>query len=250
MCARGNTARLIVALSLLSSPLWPTTTRAGYEEDPTLGGVTVNGRITYAGELPKRPKSLPVHRDSAYCGNAVPNETLLIDGASRSIEGVIVSLDEVAKGKPFSKEEVLVFENNDCRFRPRVSGIIAGTQLEIRNTDPIMHNTHIRKENRFGTTVVNVAQPAGAKVIRKSLQESGVLDIRCDAHPFMYASIHIFEHPYFAVTDETGQFQLTHVPPGKYRLKMWQETLGYRESPVVVPSKGPVMVDVEFPPEE
>ena len=241
---------IMVALALPWGILETIEAQAGYEQDPTLVGVTVSGRVTFAGELPKKPKTLPVHRDSAFCGKAVPNESLLVDGGSRSIVGVVVSLEGVAKGKPFTKDEVLVFENHTCRFRPRVSAVSAGSQLEIINTDPIMHNTHIRKDDRFGSTVLNVAQPAGAKVIRKPLLEVGALDIRCDAHPFMYASIHVFEHPYFVVTDEAGQFQLTQVPPGKYRLKMWHEALGYRESLLVVPAKGPVTVDLELRPEE
>jgi hypothetical protein len=82
------------------------------------------------------------------------------------------------------------------------------------------------------------------------LHESGLLDIRCDAHAFMYASIHVFEHPYFAVTNESGRFELTHVPPGTYRLKVWHETLGVRERTVVVPDRDSVTVDVELYTEE
>jgi plastocyanin len=240
----------IVVFSLLWGLFGTIQAQAGYEEDPTISGVTVSGRVTYGGELPKQPKSLPVHRDSVFCGNSMPNEALLVDSSTRAMGSVVVSLEGVEKGKPISKDTVILFQNNACRFRPRISAITEGSQLEIVNSDPIMHNTHIRKENRFGNTVLNVAQPAGAKVIRKQLQEPGPLDIRCDAHPFMHAAMYVFEHPYFAVTDETGQFQLTQVPPGKYRLVMWHEALGYRERPLVVPPKGPVSVDLELHPEE
>lgn len=109
-----------------------------------------------------------------------------------------------------------------------------------------MHNTHIRKESRFGNTVINVAQPVGAPVIEKGLEEVGLLDVRCDAHTFMRASLHVFEHPYFTVTDESGGFILTHVPTGTYRLQLWHEVLGAYEQDVIVPSAGELSLDIEM----
>jgi plastocyanin len=240
-------AALIVG-GIVSALLPDSNAEPAYEADHSIGGVTVNGRAVLTGALPN-PKPLPVHRDSAFCGNTMPNEALQVNGSSRELGGVVVSLEGVVKGKPL-EDQTVVFENRTCRFLPRVNAVAAGSLLVISNTDPIMHNTHIRKDSRFGVTVVNVAQPLGSRDIRKHLHEAGILDIRCDAHSFMYASIHVFEHPYFAVTNEKGRFELTHVPPGTYRLKVWHETLGVRERTVVVPGKDSVTVDVELHPEE
>ena len=244
-----RTARTgLIAGGIVSALLSGGNVEPAYEADQSIGGVTVNGRAVLTGALPK-PKPLPVHRDSAFCGKTMPHEGLQVDDSSREIGGVVISLEGVAKGKP-REEQTVLFENRTCRFLPRVNAVAAGSLLIISNADPIMHNTHIRKDSRFGVTVVNVAQPPGSKEIRKPLHESGILDIRCDAHAFMYASIHVFEHPYFAVTNEDGRFELTHVPPGTYRLKVWHETLGVRERTVVVPGKESITVNVELHPEE
>jgi hypothetical protein len=249
MMGRKTTTRAALIFGgIVSALLASSNAEPAYEVDQSIGGVTVNGRAVLTGALPK-PKPLPVHRDSAFCGKTMPHEGLQVDGSSREVGGVVVSLEGVAKGKPL-EEQTLLFENRTCRFLPRVNAVAAGSLLVISNADPIMHNTHVRKDSRFGVTVVNVAQPPGSKDIRKHLHESGLLDIRCDAHAFMYASIHVFEHPYFAVTNESGRFELTHVPPGTYRLKVWHETLGVRERTVVVPGKDSVTVDVELHPEE
>jgi len=32
----------------------------------------------------------------------------------------------------------------------------------------------------------------------------------------MQAYIHVFDHPFFAVTDERGAFSMTNIPAGKY----------------------------------
>jgi hypothetical protein len=36
----------------------------------------------------------------------------------------------------------------------------------------------------------------------------------------------VIEHPFYAITGAAGEFALNNVPPGKYTLNVWQETLG------------------------
>jgi plastocyanin len=146
----------------------------------------------------------------------------------------------VAKGKPLDAGPAAL-DNRACRFHPRVRAITLGTPLEIGNADPVLHNTHIWRE---GVTFLNVALPPGGEPIRKTVAALGRLDVRCDAHKFMQASVHVFAHPYFAVTDDAGRFELTKVPPGTYRLRVWHETLGSQEQTVQVSGKGPVTVNL------
>lgn len=221
-----------------------------YEGDPSVAGVTVSGRATYAGPLPK-PDRVLVHRDSKFCGETVSIDKIQVERASGGIEGVVISLEGIDRGKPLLPDKTgITFENRNCRFVPRTNATVVGSTLEILNSDPILHNTHIRIDNRLGPTVINVVQPAGTDVIRKSLRTAGFLDIRCDAHTFMRASIHVFEHPYFTVTDGTGRFEMAQVPPGTYRLRMWHEALGARTKTITVPSTGSLTVDVGLSREE
>ncbi len=242
----GRALRTTLAPMLACGVLGSIQANADYAGDAATTGVTVSGRVILVGTVPKRAKTLPVTRDPDFCGTTMPNESLLLDGTSRAVFGVVVSLDGIAKGKPLPVDQTLVVDNRACRFHPRISAIGTGSVLEIRNSDPIMHNTRIHKDSRFGPDFKNVVQPAGAKAIQKPLHEPGMLDIRCNAHPFMYAAVHVFEHPYSAVTDAAGRFELTQVPPGKYRVKMWHEFLGERETTLTVPAKGPVAVDLEL----
>ena len=220
-----------------------------YEGDAAVSGVTVSGRAIFSGSMPK-PERLPVHRDSVVCGMTMPNEALLVDRASHGVAAVVISLEGVTKGKPLSKELNMVLENRACRFVSRVSATTVGSTLEIRNTDSILHNTHVRRENKLGPTVINVAQPVGTSAILKPLHVVGFMDVRCDAHTFMRAAIHVFEHPYFAVTDQAGRYELPQVPPGSYRLRMWHEAVGVRTKNITVPATGSLTVDLELNPEE
>lgn len=221
-----------------------------YEGDPSVAGVTVSGRVLYTGSLPK-PERVPVHRDSKFCGEAVSIDRIHVERASGGIDGVVISLEGIGRGKPLVPDKtVITFENRTCQFVPRINVAVVGSVLEILNRDPILHNTHMRIDGRSGPTIINVVQPAGVDVIMKTLQIAGFFDIRCDAHTFMQASMHVFEHPYFAMTDSTGRFEMTQVPPGTYRLRMWQEALGARTKTITVPSTGPLTVDLGLSPEE
>ena len=221
-----------------------------YEGDPSVAGVTVSGRVLYTGSLPK-PDRVPVHRDSRFCGETVSIDKIQVDRASGGIEGVVISLEGIGRGKPLVPDKTVIkFENRTCRFVPRTNVAVVGSVLEILNSDPILHNTHMRIDGRSGPTIINVVQPAGVDVIIKTLQIAGFFDIRCDAHTFMQASMHVFEHPYFAMTDSTGRFEMAQVPPGTYRLRMWHEALGTRTKTITVPSTGPLTVDLGLSPEE
>lgn len=218
---------------------------AAYEVDEDLQGATLSGTVTLNGAIPK-PKPLPVHRDSAVCGASVPDESLTVDLETRGIVGVVVSLAGVTRGKALPEAGTATIQNLNCRFHKRATAALVGSVLHIENRDPVMHNTHVREETRFGDTIINVAQPVGAPVIEKDLDETGLLDVRCDAHTFMRASLHVFGHPYFTVTDETGRFTLRQVPPGTYRLKVWHEVLGAYEQDVTVSPQGELTLSIEL----
>ena len=42
----------------------------------------------------------------------------------------------------------------------------------------------------------------------------------------MNAEMMVVPHPYYAVTDESGQFEFTNVPPGHYVIVAWHEGWG------------------------
>ena len=62
----------------------------------------------------------------------------------------------------------------------------------------------------------------------------------------MAGSLQVFDHPYFAVTDEQGNFQLPSLPAGTYTITVWHETLGSLEQEIVVPSHGLVTINFAY----
>ena len=72
----------------------------------------------------------------------------------------------------------------------------------------------------------NSAQPAGVPDIQKTFASAEQpFYIKCDVHPWMKAWIMVADHPYFAITDENGNFKIENVPAGEYEIVFWQEKL-------------------------
>ena len=205
---------------------------------------TVQGQATFIGTTIPDVQISKIYRDSQLCGEEITGEELNVAEGSRGIEGVIVSLEGIAKGKSMPKKDVIVIENRGCRFIPYVTATIVGSTLQVLNTDPILHTTHARLESRYGRTIWNIVQQAGAQGITKSLSMAGLVDIRCDLHPNMRSYVQVFDHPYFTITDAEGFFEFKSVPAGTYQLTAWHGRLGSKGKTITVPPKGTVMVDI------
>jgi hypothetical protein len=69
---------------------------------------------------------------------------------------------------------------------------------------------------------------------------------KCDVHPWMAAYIGVVAHPYFAVTDAGGAFEITNLPPGTYTLEAWHERFGRRTAQVTIGARQAQTVTFSF----
>jgi len=210
----------------------------GYEEVTVTNGGTIRGLVKAQGKLPKLPP-LEVSKFKEVCKN-VPNESLIV-GSGQGVRYAVVTLERVTKGRAVEREALHELDNLGCRFVPHVQAASIGQFLLIKNSDPILHTAHAYFPN--GQPHFNVGLYPG-KVSRKPLVSPGVVKIVCEVHPWMSAYIVVTEHPYHAVTDIYGEYEIRDVPPGTYQLKVWHETLGTQEKQVEV--KGGAISKVDF----
>ena len=213
-----------------------------YDVIPVEDGGELSGTIKLRGELPQI-MPLKVDRDPAYCGTTVPDNSLIINPANKGIENVVVSLEGIHQGKKHAPE-ILVLENTKCHFEPHILAGVVEDLLEIKNSDPVMHNTHLRLEGEG--TILNMALPPGINPIRKSLTTAGMINANCDAHRFMKARILVFDHPYFSVTGKNGEFKISNIPPGHYKIKVWHEMLPVKEQEVTIAANGKTDLSLEL----
>ena len=183
---------------------------------------SVTGTVSVAGAY-QRPKPLPVFKNRSFCGTAVPNETLLI-GADGGLRNAVVLLRPL-DGKVPTQPGAVILDNKHCAFTPHVQVVTVGSELLLKNSDPILHTVHARLDKE---TLFNVGLPKWRQV-NKRLDRAGVVRIDCDVlHTWMSAAIVVTDTPYSAVTDEHGRFTLDGLPLGAYEMEVWHERLGAR----------------------
>ena len=204
---------------------------------------SIIGEVRFTDDPPTLP-TVKVSKDQDYCGDALPNDTYLI-AADGALQNVVVFLDippSKAGGDP-QKDNIL--NNTGCRYLPRILAIQKGERLRVKNNDPKLHIPHSYHEDR---TVFNLSLPFKGTAIDATsrIRQAGVLKVVCDTHAWMLAYIHVFDHPYFAVTDERGMFTISNLPAGNYVLKAWHEDAGVRSQEIVVPETGDVRTVFEF----
>ena len=133
-------------------------------------------------------------------------------------------------------------DQKQCVFVPRVVIVPVGGTVEFLNSDRLLHNVRGGgKEN----PPFNRAQPH-ARTIAIGFKSPEVLRVDCDLHSWMRGWIVVAEHPFYAVTNEEGEFVFENVPPGKYKLQAWQETLGRANQEVTVAGEGTQTITVRM----
>jgi hypothetical protein len=213
---------------------------AAYEVVDVKDGGTIKGKVVYQGQVATK-KIIP-SKDVETCGE-MREEPLIVVGADKGVQDVVVYLKDVQKGQAPSKAtRKPEINNHKCNFEPHVQAVPVGS-IVIVNSDPVMHNTH----GFFGKqTVFNQALPTQGMRIEKPIKKPGLMRVECDTHGWMLAWIHASDHPYYAVTKKDGTFSIPDVPPGSYTLVAWQEYTDATEVPVTVRAKEATQQTIEL----
>lgn len=211
---------------------------------PCAEAASISGEVKFTGPLPNHPQ-IQVTKDQDYCGLTLPNEIYII-GSGRGLKNVVVYIDHpLHTPTPSREDKENLLDNRACSLVPRVMAMRWGERLVVRNNDPKLHIVHSYAEKR---TVFNLSLPfRGQRMeITQKIKKPALLQINCDTHGWMRAYIHVFGHPFFAVTDERGSFSIPNIPAGKHTVKAWHEEAGVRSVEVTMPEEGEVRVYFEF----
>jgi hypothetical protein len=207
-------------------------------------GGSISGAITYSGTA-AAPKKLAVTKDVAICGKSDHLDESLVVGAGGGIKDVIVSVTNVKGGKSLEAMGTqFVLDQKGCAYVPHVSLLPVNKPLQILNSDGILHNIH-----SFSTknTPVNLPQPKFKKKLEKAFTATENISVKCDVHGWMSAWVMVVDHPYHAVTDASGKFTITDVPPGTYTVEFWQEALGKQTTQVTVAAGATATLNFKYP---
>lgn len=213
----------IFSAGLLATELQKVAGRTKYQVIEVIDGGEIVGKVKWVGTIPE-VKRLVVNKDVEVCcpndQGSKPFPRLIISPKTRGVKNTVVYLANISQGKKLEKPKVNPkLDQIECVYVPHVLIVPVGARLDMLSSDNLLHNIHM-----FGAASYNLAFPLANKVITKRLRKPGVVRAVCDAgHNWMSAFIHVVEHPYFALTDDNGNFKLAAIPPGTYELQAWHE---------------------------
>jgi hypothetical protein len=209
----------------------------GYTEAPVTNGGTITGRVTWDGAPPVTPPT-PVKQDPGTCG-ATRESTSVQVSKEGGVANVVVYLVDITSGKKMELPVKPVLDQKGCHYLPTMQVIARNSELQVKNSDPILHNVHAYT-GQGGATVLNLAMPKQDMVIGKKITKPGGMTLKCDVHDFMRAAFFVAENPYFAVTGTDGTFSITDVPAGTYTIATFHEVANGKQASVTVPAGGNV----------
>jgi hypothetical protein len=104
-------------------------------EDGVENGGTISGRIILNGSPPP-PKMLVVDEDAEACGSDHPAEELIVSH-SGGLKNAVLSIDDIQSGKDWGLPDEFVYDQEKCKFTPRVLLLKPKASGVVMNSDPV-----------------------------------------------------------------------------------------------------------------
>lgn len=204
----------------------------------------VTGVVEFDGDAPQTEKLLlPFACASHYNGDAYSNEILIKDG---KLKNVLVRIVKGLEGKTFTDipAEPVIVDQIGCQYEPRVAAARVGQKVEFVNSDALFHNVRsITNSNE----VFNIAMPNKNDRFTKVFMKPEIsVQTKCSVHPWMNAYVAVMDNPFYAVTNERGEFAIKDLPPGHYTLEAWHEVFGAQTKEIDVKANGTVKEEFAF----
>lgn len=209
-------AAFFLAVSIVASG------QNSYKVVSVTNGGTVSGTVRWSGPVPHTP-SYPITKDPQICDpdshKTTDLERLLI-GPDGGVANTIVYLKNIAAGKALElPQQRQHLDQSHCRYVPHILLVPQNSSLEMISSDATLHTVHMD-----GAASFNLPFPFPGRLTTRTMPTPGLVSLRCNGgHVWMNAEMMVVTHPYYAVTDESGRFQLTNIPAGTYEIVAWHE---------------------------
>ncbi|HEX8560916.1 MAG TPA: carboxypeptidase regulatory-like domain-containing protein [Pyrinomonadaceae bacterium] len=219
---------------------------------PTGQEGSINGAVSFAG-APPAPKGISMDADPV-CASASPDahaEDIVVNGDKLANVLVYIKDGKVGGDKNITgfsfpaPAQAAALDQRGCHYIPHVLAVQVNQTVNVLNSDPTAHNVNVdaKLNDKF-----NQGQSPGAPPITKQFKRAEtVIPVKCNQHPWMRAYVGVLQHPFFAVTDKDGRFEIKGVPAGTYTVVAWHEKYpqGVTQS-VTVGAGAPVTSDFSF----
>jgi hypothetical protein len=199
-----------------------TVAQGDYQVISVPDGGTISGAIKWSGPVPHE-LDFPVTKDPQICapdGNKTVSLERLIVGSEGGVANTIVYLKNISAGKALElPEQRRHLDQRHCRYIPHILLVPQNAALQMQSSDATLHTIHMD-----GAATYNLPFPFPNQISSRNMATPGLVNLRCNGgHVWMNAEMMVVPHPYYAVTDESGRFEFTSVPPGTYQIVAWHE---------------------------
>jgi plastocyanin len=206
----------------------------------------ISGKIMLKGTPPKEAENNDIksNADCAKMHTGPVTTHHFVVGAGGELANVVVSL-QGPNVKPSSGGSAApaVLDQKGCEYMPTILAVQTDQKLIVKNSDPVMHNVHPMPAVS-GNKEDNKAQmPNGPDLPFTFSKPETFLKVKCDVHPWMFAWITVFDHPYFAVSAKDGTYTIHNVPAGTYKIQAAHRKAGMATQEIEVKEGTPAKAD-------
>jgi len=199
----------------------------------------ITGTITLKGTPPPAKEITPI-KDDPNCAvlypGALPKTMFYVVGANGELADVVVSLKGISGKSTGAGAAPAMLDQKGALYIPQILAIQTGQKLTVKNSDQLVHNVHTQPA---ANPESNQVQMGGGPDLTYTFDKPEMfLKFKCDVHPWMFAWVSVFDHPYFAVSDKDGKYTIKNVPPGKYTLEAAHRKLGTETAEIEVKDGG------------
>ena len=212
----------LIAVFAIAIPPQNSAAQDGYQVVSVDNGGTIRGTVKWQGSLPHLIPS-EIDKDQAVCdpqGQKHRDLERLLVAPDGGVANTIVYIRNISRGKAMDLPTVhRSLNQKECRYEPHILLVPVDATLSVKSSDPVLHTVHMS-----GSSDYNLPFTTQGQEISRPMNREGLVSLRCNAgHVWMNGEMIVARHPYYAVTDRDGNFELTDVPPGDYELVAWHE---------------------------
>ena len=198
------------------------TAQADYQVVNVTDGGTISGTVKWSGPQPRLTR-FAITKDPQICdpdSEKTRDLERLVIGPQGGVANTVVYLRDITQGKAFDlPQERRFLDQRHCRYEPHILLVPQSSLLQMKSSDATLHTIHMD-----GAATYNLPFPFPNQTVTRNMPSAGLVNLRCNGgHVWMNAEMFVAPHPYYAVTDESGKFELTNVPRGQYQIVAWHE---------------------------
>jgi|FLOH01.1.fsa_nt_gi plastocyanin len=183
------------------------------------GAVTVTGHVTLPAPKPGRAASARYQLTTTQPSgkeSTGPVAVVYLEGVFENVEAPATSIEMGQK---------------NLQFSPRLLVVQKGAEITFPNMDDEYHNV-LSYSKAKALDLGRYLKTDKAPLV--SFDKTGVVELSCEIHEHMQATILVLDTPYFTFTDAEGAFRMEGLPAGSYTLKAWLNRRTVLEQPITL----------------